>query len=53
METFQLFFTEELLHYVVDQTNLYIRQNQGDKPVTKEEIMKFIGLTLLTGLFIL
>ena len=53
LETFQLFVTEELLDYTVNQTNLYMTQNKEEKPVTKKEMKKFIGLTLLTGLFIL
>ena len=50
LDTFQLFFTDELIDYVVEQSNLYGQQN-GAAPVTRQEMKKFMGLTILTGSF--
>ena len=50
LKTFELYLTEHLVEYIVDQTNLYMVQSQEIvEPVTKKEMKKFIGLTLLTG----
>ena len=53
---FKLFFTAELLHMIVEQTNSYAQQVMEDTqyaswmPVTEEEILAFLGFSILMGL---
>lgn len=54
-DVFRLFFTNELIDYIVYQTNLYAEQAHlanGKQyiPVSKNEIEIFVGLNLLMGI---
>lgn len=46
---FRHFFDDEVLSTVLDFTNTYALQNNRDKTVTKEEILCFIGILLVSG----
>ncbi|XP_040210225.1 piggyBac transposable element-derived protein 4-like [Rana temporaria] len=62
IDFFNLFFTDDLFHLIVDQSNLFAQQYIANKPnsnyaapfewtpVTVEEFKKFLGLTLNAGL---
>ena len=53
---FQLFFTDDLLKWIVCQSNLYAKQVLSEeaferwKPVSTEELKAFIGFCLLMGI---
>ena len=55
VDTFKLFFTDDLCSYIVGQTNLYAQQVMGtDFPswerVTEEELRAYFGFQILMGL---
>ena len=52
---FRLFFTMDILQYIVQQTNLYASQSMGEaydswQKVTVEELEAFMGFMILMGL---
>lgn len=49
MNFFSLFFTQELLQYILDQTNLYSAHKNNFLNMTYEELNVFIGGLLLSG----
>ena len=53
IENWQLFFTDKLFQYIVDQTNLYAKQNVPEgrsfKALDVHEMKQFLGLQMLTG----
>lgn len=60
LDAFRLFFTDEMLDLIVQQTNKYARQRGADlrtrghrgvwKDLGKEELLGFIGILLWTGM---
>lgn len=50
--SFQQIFPNEIIDNLVYQTNLYVMQKVGDnnKPVSFEEIKKFLGISILMGI---
>ena len=48
IDYFKYFVTDEILQYVVEQSNLYATQSRPTKPscLTKNELEQFIGMTL-------
>ena len=50
LDCFNLFF-DQLYQLIIEQTNLYAEQNNRDfAPITKIELQKYMGLSMLTGL---
>ena len=45
-EIWKLFFTDELFHYILEQTKLYAKQNKNDPgfELSLDELKKFIGI---------
>ena len=59
VSVFRTFFTEEILHSIIDQTNIYgkgkkqssnQRKTSKWKDVSKKEIESFLGLVILMGI---
>ena len=46
---FMKLFTPELIDYIVAQTNLYSRQHGRNIDLSKQELLGFIGVMILTG----
>lgn len=56
LETFNLFFTDGICSFIVQQSNLYAEQVLGDKygdlePITTQELRAYFGFMLLMGLY--
>ena len=56
METFELFYSEDLQKMIVDESNRYARQVMGDEKyrdwtkITVEELKAFFGFSILMGI---
>ncbi|XP_066928278.1 piggyBac transposable element-derived protein 4-like [Clytia hemisphaerica] len=53
LEFFNLFFTDEIWDQIITESNRYhdqYVQNDNWKPISKEEIMAFIGVTIAMGI---
>ena len=50
-EIWKLYFTDELFHYILDQTKLYAKQNKNDPgfEVSLDELKNFIGILIFSG----
>ena len=48
---FKLFFDDEVLNSIVDETNPYASQKNRNLTVDKHEIKCFIGISFLSGYF--
>ncbi len=54
LQYFKLFFDDELIHHIVDQTNLYSVQKTGTSVNTSEsELEQYLGILLMMGVIIL
>ena len=56
LDVFMLFFTDELLHMITNQTKLYASQVMGEEaysawtPITVQELKAYLGFYILMGL---
>ncbi|XP_042228896.1 piggyBac transposable element-derived protein 3-like [Homarus americanus] len=50
-EIFKLFFTDEIISHLTEQTNLYAHRDKNNKDfcVDENDMMKFLGLLLISG----
>lgn len=49
-EVFELFFTDETLEYIVEQSQLYAKfKNTHDFQITKEDLKCFLGILIVSG----
>ncbi|XP_042218742.1 piggyBac transposable element-derived protein 3-like [Homarus americanus] len=50
-EIFKLFFTDEIISHLTEQTNLYAHREKNNKDfcVDENDMMKFLGLLLISG----
>lgn len=49
IEFFELFFTDDLLSHIADQSNLYALQKNTNLDISSEELKVFLGALLLSG----
>ena len=49
-EIWKLYFTDELFHYILEQTKLYAKQNKNDPgfELSLDELKNFIGILLFS-----
>ena len=50
-EIWKLYFTDELFHYILEQTKLYAKQNKNDPgfELSLDELKNFIGVLIFSG----
>lgn len=50
-EIYKLFFTDEMISHLTQQTNLYAQRDKNDKnfSIDEDEMMKFLGLLIISG----
>ncbi|XP_018403038.1 PREDICTED: piggyBac transposable element-derived protein 3-like [Cyphomyrmex costatus] len=49
-EIFLHLFTHDLLCLIVEQTNVYLKQNKLEQEISKEELLIFLGVNILMGI---